>query len=105
MQTRRCVSVLALVLVALVAVTQVSAKALPDQSPQPYPEPQRMLDPFGNHLVDDDGSLDAALINYLFAKQMVERLRNNADIKDLQRKRSYWKQCAFNAVSCFGKRK
>ncbi|XP_069186630.1 prohormone-1-like isoform X2 [Procambarus clarkii] len=100
MQTRRCVSVLALVLVALVAVTQVSAKALPDQSPQPYPEPQRMLD-----LVDDDGSLDAALINYLFAKQMVERLRNNADIKDLQRKRSYWKQCAFNAVSCFGKRK
>lgn len=56
-------------------------------------------------LVDDDGSLDAALINYLFAKQMVERLRNSADVKDLQRKRSYWKQCAFNAVSCFGKRK
>ncbi|XP_069938730.1 prohormone-1-like [Cherax quadricarinatus] len=101
----RCVSLVTVALLALVAVSQVSGKALPDQSSQAYPEPQHMLDPYGNHLVDDDGSLDAALINYLFAKQMVERLRNNADIKDLQRKRSYWKQCAFNAVSCFGKRK
>ncbi|KAI4479913.1 hypothetical protein M0804_010652 [Polistes exclamans] len=54
-------------------------------------------------LVDEDGSIDAALINYLFTKQIVQRLRNQLDIGDLQRKRSYWKQCAFNAVSCFGK--
>ncbi|XP_076243750.1 prohormone-1 isoform X1 [Calliopsis andreniformis] len=54
-------------------------------------------------LVDDDGSIETALINYLFTKQVVKRLRNQLDIGDLQRKRSYWKQCAFNAVSCFGK--
>ncbi|XP_015182149.1 PREDICTED: prohormone-1-like [Polistes dominula] len=54
-------------------------------------------------LVDEDGTIDAALINYLFTKQIVQRLRNQLDIGDLQRKRSYWKQCAFNAVSCFGK--
>ena len=54
-------------------------------------------------LVDDDGSIDTALINYLFTKQIVKRLRSQLDIGDLQRKRSYWKQCAFNAVSCFGK--
>jgi hypothetical protein len=54
-------------------------------------------------LVDDDGSIDTALINYLFAKQVVNRLRSQMDVSDLQRKRSYWKQCAFNAVSCFGK--
>ncbi|KAG7170004.1 allatostatin C1-like [Homarus americanus] len=97
----RFVSVVAVVaVVALLGVSRVSAKALPDQDPQVYGQMPHMLD-----LIDDDGSLDAVLINYLFAKQMVERLRNNADIKDLQRKRSYWKQCAFNAVSCFGKRK
>nr|KAF7423725.1 hypothetical protein H0235_009008 [Vespula pensylvanica] len=54
-------------------------------------------------LVDVDGTIDAALINYLFTKQIVKRLRNQLEIGDLQRKRSYWKQCAFNAVSCFGK--
>jgi hypothetical protein len=54
-------------------------------------------------LVDDDGSIETALINYLFAKQVVSRLRSQMDVSDLQRKRSYWKQCAFNAVSCFGK--
>ncbi|XP_014471590.1 PREDICTED: allatostatin C-like [Dinoponera quadriceps] len=54
-------------------------------------------------LMDDDGNIETALINYLFTKQIVKRLRNQLDIGDLQRKRSYWKQCAFNAVSCFGK--
>ncbi|XP_013782369.1 prohormone-1-like [Limulus polyphemus] len=52
----------------------------------------------------DDGSVDAALLDYLFARQMVQRLRNNLDISDLQKKRTYWKQCAFNAVSCFGRK-
>lgn len=54
-------------------------------------------------LMDDDGSVETALMNYLFAKQMVNKLRKEMDVTDLQRKRSYWKQCAFNAVSCFGK--
>ncbi|XP_011695287.1 PREDICTED: prohormone-1-like [Wasmannia auropunctata] len=54
-------------------------------------------------LVDDDGSIETALINYLFTKQIVKRLRDQLDVGDLQRKRNYWKQCAFNAVSCFGK--
>ncbi|XP_046657620.1 allatostatin C-like [Daphnia pulicaria] len=53
--------------------------------------------------VPDDGSVETALLNYLFAKQIVARLRTNANPQDLMRKRSYWKQCAFNAVSCFGK--
>lgn len=53
--------------------------------------------------MDDDGNIETALINYLFTKQIVKRLRNQLDIGDLQRKRNYWKQCAFNAVSCFGK--
>ncbi|XP_047352890.1 prohormone-1-like isoform X1 [Vespa velutina] len=67
----------------------------------PTPEKDVLLNDVD--LVDDDGSIDAALINYLFTKQIVKRLRNQLDIGDLQRKRSYWKQCAFNAVSCFGK--
>jgi hypothetical protein len=53
-------------------------------------------------LGEEDGSVETALMNYLFAKQIVNRLRNQLDVTDLQRKRSYWKQCAFNAVSCFG---
>ncbi|XP_024222265.1 prohormone-1 isoform X2 [Bombus vosnesenskii] len=65
----------------------------------PAADKERLL----NELVDDDGSIETALINYLFTKQIVKRLRNQLDIGDLQRKRSYWKQCAFNAVSCFGK--
>lgn len=51
----------------------------------------------------DDGSVETALLNYLFAKQIMARLRNNGNPHDLIKKRSYWKQCAFNAVSCFGK--
>ncbi|XP_076632528.1 prohormone-1 isoform X2 [Colletes latitarsis] len=65
----------------------------------PTADKERLL----NELVDDDGSIETALINYLFTKQIVKRLRSQLDIGDLQRKRSYWKQCAFNAVSCFGK--
>jgi len=65
----------------------------------------RLLFPFERHQLMnlDDGSVETALLNYLFAKQIMSRLRNNADAQDLIKKRSYWKQCAFNAVSCFGK--
>ncbi|KAI9564137.1 putative allatostatin C preprohormone [Daphnia sinensis] len=51
----------------------------------------------------DEGSVETALLNYLFAKQIMARLRNNRNPQELMKKRSYWKQCAFNAVSCFGK--
>ncbi|XP_064094836.1 prohormone-1-like [Macrobrachium rosenbergii] len=105
MVARSSVAVLLVALMTVLAITSVAGKALPNQEAQSFPQGQQLMDPYGNHLVDDDGSLDAALINYLFAKVMVDRLRNNADVRDLQRKRSYWKQCAFNAVSCFGKRK
>ena len=50
----------------------------------------------------DDGTAETALLNYLYARQMLRRLSNNLDVTELQRKRSYWKQCSFNAVSCFG---
>ena len=51
----------------------------------------------------DDGTVETALLNYLFAKQIMARLRANSNPHDLIQKRSYWKQCTFNAVSCFGK--
>ncbi|UYV68584.1 hypothetical protein LAZ67_6000133 [Cordylochernes scorpioides] len=53
-------------------------------------------------LVEDDGTFDTALLNYLFTRQLVKRLRSGLDVRDLQQKRAIWKQCAFNAVTCFG---
>ncbi|KAF0762282.1 prohormone-1-like [Aphis craccivora] len=50
----------------------------------------------------DDQNLEIALIDYLFAKQMMNKIRARTDSYRAQKKRSYWKQCAFNAVSCFG---
>ncbi|XP_034174981.1 prohormone-1 isoform X1 [Osmia lignaria lignaria] len=86
-------------IVLLMAVLMV---ALIDWSTAlPAADKERLLNEVD--LVDDDGSIETALINYLFTKQIVKRLRDQLDIGDLQRKRSYWKQCAFNAVSCFGK--
>ncbi|KYN18132.1 PREDICTED: allatostatin C-like [Trachymyrmex cornetzi] len=54
------------------------------------------------NLVDDDDSIDKALMN-LFTKQIVKRLRNQMNVNDLQRKRNFWRQCSLNAVACFGK--
>ncbi|XP_025207556.1 allatostatin C-like [Melanaphis sacchari] len=51
---------------------------------------------------NDDQNLEIALIDYLFAKQMMNKIRARTDSYRAQKKRSYWKQCAFNAVSCFG---
>ncbi|GAB6022935.1 hypothetical protein CHUAL_007027 [Chamberlinius hualienensis] len=56
-------------------------------------------------LMEDDGSLDTVLLNYLFAKRLFRQLENGQDISRLLHKRNYWKQCAFNAVSCFGRRR
>ena len=53
-------------------------------------------------VMPDDGTAETVLLNYLYARQMLRRLGSNLDITELQRKRSYWKQCSFNAVSCFG---
>ncbi|XP_022246106.1 prohormone-1-like isoform X2 [Limulus polyphemus] len=85
-----------LLLISVILLITAGAKSIGETEQQFYPSD---LD-----LVDDDGSMDAALINYLFARQMMRRLNNNLDTSDLQRKRSYWKQCAFNAVSCFGRK-
>ncbi|XP_046391265.1 prohormone-1-like [Ischnura elegans] len=68
----------------------------------PEPEKERIINDL-DQMVDDDGSIEMALIDYLLAKQIAKRLHEQLDVTDLQRKRSYWKQCAFNAVSCFGK--
>lgn len=85
-------SLAALLLVLLLARTLAAQPA----------DKERLMNEL-DKLVDDDGSIETALMNYLFAKQVVNRLRSQVDVSDLQRKRSYWKQCAFNAVSCFGK--
>ena len=91
MSSLRIVLLLAVLLVALIDWSTAL----------PAVDKERLLNEVD--LVDDDGSIETALINYLFTKQIVKRLRDQLDIGDLQRKRSYWKQCAFNAVSCFGK--
>ncbi|XP_022240494.1 prohormone-1-like [Limulus polyphemus] len=85
-----------LLLLACLLLAVCSAKSLGESAQEFYPSDLDM--------VNDDGSVDAALLNYLFARQMVNRLRNNLDTDDLQKKRSFWKQCAFNAVSCFGRK-
>ncbi|XP_033210023.1 allatostatin C-like [Belonocnema kinseyi] len=46
---------------------------------------------------EDNGPEDALLY------KLLKRLSTQMVVRELQRKRSYWKQCAFNAVSCFGK--
>lgn len=89
-------STLALTVLIMVHITLSSAKNIG--------QPEKVLYPSEFDLVDDDGSVDAALLNYMYGRMMFNRLRNNLDISDLQRKRSYYKQCAFNAVSCFGKK-
>ncbi|CAH0753099.1 unnamed protein product [Bemisia tabaci] len=83
-------------LISMLSFTWVIGKALDQPS-----EKERLYNEI-DQLVDDDGSAETALINYLFAKQIANRLRSQMDVTELQRKRSYWKQCAFNAVSCFG---
>lgn len=52
-------------------------------------------------------SLENMLWNYFMAKQMSRQaqLQRDGEIPtELQRKRSGWKQCSFNAVSCFGRK-
>ncbi|RWS24909.1 prohormone-1-like protein [Leptotrombidium deliense] len=44
------------------------------------------------------------MLNYLLARMMEHKPRF-PEMQDVQRKRKYWKQCAFNAVTCFGKRR
>lgn len=52
-------------------------------------------------------SLENMLWNYFMAKQMSRQAQLQRDgemTPELQRKRSGWKQCSFNAVSCFGRK-
>ena len=53
-----------------------------------------------------------ALVNYLINRSLGSRMRyiNQKDANEIQKKgnpkpETYFKQCSFNAVSCFGKRK
>ncbi|XP_050739435.1 uncharacterized protein LOC127009943 [Eriocheir sinensis] len=116
----RGIVVVALAVVALLLLTSggaASAKPLGEQDPAApgmggpvvafARQPPQGYEPYGNtQALDEDGTLDTALANYLFAKQLLQRLRTPSEVsRETQRKRSYWKQCAFNAVSCFGKRK
>ncbi|XP_036142777.1 allatostatin C isoform X2 [Monomorium pharaonis] len=56
------------------------------------------------NLVDDDGSMETALMNYLFTKQIVKRLHNQLDVGDeFERRRRKWQLCSVNAIACFGK--
>ncbi|XP_035227281.1 prohormone-1-like isoform X2 [Stegodyphus dumicola] len=87
---------LLMVTMVVISVSVTTSKSIGQQ--------EKVLYPSEFDLLEDDGSMDTALLNYLFARQMFNRIRNNVDVTDLQRKRSYWKQCAFNAVSCFGKK-
>uniref|UniRef100_A0A224XWI6 Putative prohormone-1 n=1 Tax=Panstrongylus lignarius TaxID=156445 RepID=A0A224XWI6_9HEMI len=72
---------------------------------QPTPDKEKLLNELSQELVEDDGSIDRAVIDYLYAKQLFNRLRAQAGATEIQGKRSYWKQCAFNAVSCFGQKR
>ncbi|KAK8385055.1 hypothetical protein O3P69_012087 [Scylla paramamosain] len=102
----RLSTVLILAVVVLAALGTTSAKPLGEQDPSAGGPPAFTAREAQVYELEEDGSLDAALINYLFAKQLVQRLRSPSEVsRESQRKRSYWKQCAFNAVSCFGKRK
>lgn len=47
---------------------------------------------------DDNGPENSILLY-----KLLRRLGSQMSLGDLQRKRSYWKQCAFNAVACYGK--
>lgn len=53
--------------------------------------------------------LENLLWNYLVARNMARQMQRDEVVEqavpDFQRKRSGWKQCSFNAVSCFGRRK
>jgi len=53
---------------------------------------------------DEGGTVEASILNYLYTKNMLQRMRQQLELADPVKKRNYWKQCAFNAVSCFGKK-
>nr|ATQ64325.1 C-type allatostatin [Megabalanus volcano] len=96
MTLARLTLLLALCLATL--LSSVASKSLQKDVFSPHYEGE-------DHKLDvmpDDGTAETALLNYLYARQMLRRLSNNLDVTELQRKRSYWKQCSFNAVSCFG---
>uniref|UniRef100_A0A8D9BI26 Prohormone-1 n=1 Tax=Cacopsylla melanoneura TaxID=428564 RepID=A0A8D9BI26_9HEMI len=68
--------------------------------------PDYQTNELGDMVPESEEGIDNQMINYLVAQQLFSKLRNQmAAANDLQRKRSYWKQCAFNAVSCFGRKK
>ncbi|KAK6619849.1 hypothetical protein RUM44_006248 [Polyplax serrata] len=89
--------VFAFLLALMVAVT---AKVIDTSEQEQYPKNQIE---FSRNLIEDPPR-DLQLIKYLLRNELLSRQGNPFDWDEQQRKRSYWKQCAFNAVSCFGKK-
>ncbi|XP_037090347.1 prohormone-1-like [Pollicipes pollicipes] len=97
MTPARLIVLLAVCLSAVLSTAAAKALEKGITFPQFEGTGDRQLD-----VMEDDGTAETALLNYLYARQMLRRLRKNLDVSELQQKRSYWKQCSFNAVSCFG---
>jgi len=57
---------------------------------------------FSTQLDSEGTTLETRLLDILLARQLVNRERQQ--LVDMVRKRTNWKQCAFNAVSCFGRK-
>ncbi|XP_037090556.1 prohormone-1-like [Pollicipes pollicipes] len=100
MTPARLIVLLAVCLSAVLSTAAAKALEKGITFPQFEGTGDRQLD-----VIPSDGgrrTAETALLNYLYARQMLRRLRKNLDVSELQQKRSYWKQCSFNAVSCFG---
>ncbi|XP_011500653.1 PREDICTED: prohormone-1-like [Ceratosolen solmsi marchali] len=74
-------------------------------TPLPAGDKEALMNGLNLQMVGDEegAAIERDLLNYLVGRRFVKRLRSQVDVDDLQRKRNYWRQCAFNAVSCFGK--
>ncbi|EEB17337.1 hypothetical protein Phum_PHUM462060 [Pediculus humanus corporis] len=67
--------------------------------------PKNQLEFGSRNSLVDDRPRDLQIFKYLLTNEILNRQQNLYDWDaEQQRKRSYWKQCAFNAVSCFGKK-
>ncbi|XP_014214884.1 prohormone-1-like [Copidosoma floridanum] len=97
MMSLRIVVSTALVLVVIVDWT----KAFPAEDKQAIINGLALAD----ERDEETTALERDLVNYLLGRRLLLVKRRNPpnSIEDLQLKRNYWRQCAFNAVSCFGK--
>ncbi|KAL0268683.1 UNVERIFIED_CONTAM: hypothetical protein PYX00_010524 [Menopon gallinae] len=88
--------VLLSIIAVLLTIGLTLAKSIDSSDPEQFQKNQL-------ELTNDELPLDNALFKFFLAREILNRQRSY-DLEDRQRKRNYWKQCAFNAVSCFGKK-